>query len=182
VIFLDQLRIGKEVGLMIFCFNAAEVFQVAIEIKENGRAFYEKAQNIIQDPEVQKLFADLAQEEVEHMNRIGSLKARLPSDIGSPTVADPENELDLYVKAMADQHVFRSCGALNVRLDQIKDVQDALKLALQFEKDSVIFFLGMQEATCEGTDRDLITLLIKEELNHVRRLALQMQRMGFCRM
>lgn len=125
---------------MIFCFNAAGVFQVAIGIKENGRAFYEKAQDMIQDPEVQKLFADLAREEVEHKNRIGSLKAGLPSDIKPPSVADPEHELDLYVKAMADQHVFRSCGALNVQLDQIKDVQDALKLALQFEKDSVIFF------------------------------------------
>jgi rubrerythrin len=132
----------NEVCLMISCFNGAEVFQVAIEIKENGKAFYEKAQNMIQDPKVQKLFADLAREEVGHKKRIGSLKARLLSDIKPPTVADSENELDLYVKAMADQYVFRSCGALNVRLDQIKDVQDALKLVLQFEKDSVIFFLG----------------------------------------
>ncbi len=66
---------------MIFCFNAAEVFQVAIAIKENSKAFYEKAQNMIQDPKVQKLFADLAREEVEHKKRIGSLKARLRSDI-----------------------------------------------------------------------------------------------------
>ncbi|MCE5333857.1 MAG: ferritin family protein [Desulfobacteraceae bacterium] len=166
---------------MIFCFNAAEVFQVAIEIKENGRAFYEKAQNIVQNPEVQKLFADLAREEVEHKNKIANLTAGLPSDIKSPTVADSENELEVYVKAMADQHVFRSCGALNVQLDQIKDAQDALRLALQFEKDSVIFFLGMQEATCEGRDRDVINLLLKEEQIHVRRLSLQMQRMGYCR-
>ena len=48
----------------------------------------------------------------------------------------------------------------------------ALKLVLQFEKDSVIFFLGMQEATCEGKDRDRITLLIKEEQSHVRWLSL----------
>ncbi|MEN6441596.1 MAG: ferritin family protein [Syntrophobacter sp.] len=167
---------------MIFCFNAAEVFQVAIEIKENSRAFYEKAQNMIHDPDVQKLFADLARDELEHKGGIESLKAGLPPDIKSPTVADPENELDLYVKAMADQHVFRSCGALNVQLDQIKDVQDALRLALQFEKDSLIFFLGMQDATCEGKDRDLITLLVKEEQTHVRRLTLQMQKMGYCRM
>ena len=113
------------------------------------------------------------------MNRIGSLKARLPSDIKSPTVADPENELDLYVKAMADQHVFRSCGTSTSIWIRSKTYR-MLKLALQFEKDSVIFFLGMQEATCEGTDRELITLLIKEELNHVRRLALQMQRLGYC--
>lgn len=76
------------------------------------------------------------------------------------------------VKVMADQHVFKSCGPLNVQLDQIKDVQGALKLVLQFEKDSVIFFLGMQEATCEGKDRDRITLLIKEEQSHVRWLSL----------
>jgi hypothetical protein len=59
-------------------------------------------------------------------------------DAKSPTVADPENELDLYVKAMADQHVFRSCGKLNVQLDQVKDAEGALRLALQFEKDSVM--------------------------------------------
>ncbi len=55
-------------------------------------------------------------------------------------------------------------------------------MALQFEKDSVIFFLGMEEATCEGKDRDLITLLLKEEQSHVRRLSLQMQRMGYCQL
>jgi rubrerythrin len=166
---------------MIFCFNAAEIFQVAVEIVENGRAFYEKAGSLIDDAEVNKLFAELAHEELEHKKEIEKLKAQLPGDTTSPTVADPENELDLYVKAMAGQHVFMSCGALNVQMDQIKDTEGALKLALQFEKDSVIFFLSMQEATCEGRDRDLITLLLKEELTHVRRLSLQMQRMGYCR-
>jgi len=39
---------------MMYCFNAAEVFQLALEIKENGRSFYEQAQNKIQDPEIKK--------------------------------------------------------------------------------------------------------------------------------
>jgi len=56
------------------------------------------------------------------------------------------------------------------------------KIGLQFEKDSLIFFLGMQDATCEGNNRDMITLLMKEEQTHVRRLSLQMQKMGYCRM
>ncbi len=34
---------------MIFGFNAAEVFQIAIEIEENGKSFYEKAQAKIDD-------------------------------------------------------------------------------------------------------------------------------------
>jgi rubrerythrin len=74
---------------------------------------------------------------------------------------------------MADQHALSSTGELDAQLAQVKSARDALRLALQLEKDSVIFFLGMQEATCEGKDRDLLALLIKEEQDHVRRLSLQ---------
>jgi rubrerythrin len=163
---------------MIFCFNADEVFRIAIEIEENGKAFYEKAQSVIKDPEVRQLFADLALEEVEHKRKFESLRTQLPPDVKTPTVSDPDYEIDLYLKMMADQHVFRSGKEMDAQLGEVKDAVDALKLALQFEKDSVIFFLGMQEATCEGKGRDLITLLIKEEQNHVRRLSLQMRRLG----
>ena len=63
---------------MIYCFNAAEVFQLALEIKENGRAFYEQAQNKIQDPEIKKQFAVLARGEQAHMDKIKALKAESP--------------------------------------------------------------------------------------------------------
>lgn len=163
---------------MLFCFNASEVFRIAVEIKENCMTFYEKAQRVIKDPEVKKLFEDLVREEMEHKTKIESLKGKLPGGAWTPTVSDPEHELDLYIKMMADQHMFSSAEELDTQLADVKDSKDALKLALQFEKDSVIFFLGMQEATCEGKDRDLITLLIKEEQDHVRRLSLQTRRVG----
>lgn len=166
---------------MIYCFNAAEVFQLALEIKENGRAFYEQAQNKIQDPDIRKQFAALAQEELEHMNKIKHLKADSPWGSG-PATPDPENEMEVYVKATADQHVYKTCGALSVQLDKIQDVADVLKLALQFEKDSVIFFMSMQEAICEGRDRDVVDILLKEELGRVKQLSMQIQRMGYCRL
>ena len=43
-------------------------------------------------------------------------------------------------------------------------------------QDSVISFLCVQEAACEGKDRDLLGILIKEEQDHVRRLSLQARR------
>lgn len=162
---------------MIFCFNAAEVFRIAIAIEENGKAFYEKARNAIEDPEVRNLFADLAQEEIGHRTRFEEMKNRFAAVTSAPPVEDPENQLDAYLQMMADQHVFRSSSELDSNLARIRTAEDALRLALQFEKDSVIFFLGMQEATCEGKDRDLIGLLIKEEQDHVRRLALQLLRL-----
>ena len=163
---------------MLFCFNATEVFRIAIEIKERCAAFYEKGQTVIPDPEVKQLFENLVREEMEHKAKIESLKANLPASAWTPTVSDPEQELDLYIKMMAEQHVFSSVGELDAQLAEIKGTKDALKLALQLEKDSVIFFLGMQEATCEGKDRDLLALLIKEEQDHVRRLSLQVRKSG----
>jgi rubrerythrin len=163
---------------MLFCFNAAEVFQIAIEIEENGKAFYEKAQKIIQDAEVKALFADLATQEVEHKKRFEMLKAQLPQAASAPTVSDPNDELYAYLRMMADQHVFVSVAGVDEQLAQIKTATDALKLAIQFEKDSVLFFLSMQDATCEDKGRELIQSLVKEEQEHLKRLSLYLRKLG----
>ncbi|MBP8645569.1 MAG: ferritin family protein [Syntrophobacteraceae bacterium] len=161
---------------MLFCFNAAEVFQIAVEIEENGRTFYEKAQALVDDPEVKKLFSDLALEEISHKKKFEEFKAQLPSGLAAPTVSDPQQELDLYIKMMADQHIFRTDKEMQEHISKIKTTVDALRMAIQFEKDSVLFFLSMQEATCEGKGRDLVSLLVKEEQEHVRRLSLQLRK------
>ena len=163
---------------MIFAFNAAEVFKIAVGIEENGRKFYEKCQELTSDPELRELFSDLASQEVEHKKKFEALRAALPREASSPVVWDPDNELDQYIKMMADQHVFVAPeGGLDATLAQIKDVKEALKLAMDFEKDSVIFFLTLQDATAGEKGRELISILIKEEQEHLRRLAMQLKRL-----
>ncbi len=161
---------------MIFCFNAGEVFQVAVEIEKNGLDFYEKAHQAVSDPEIEQLFLALARDEVEHRRQFEALLSGLPAEFKRPTVSDPDNEIDLYIRDLADQHIFSTGEELKGRLAGIRTIEDALKLALQFEKDSVIFFLGMQEATCEGKARDVVAQIVREELQHVRKLSLQMVR------
>jgi rubrerythrin len=162
---------------MIFGFNAAEVFDIAIAIEENGKKFYEQAQGLVDDLVVKKLFAELAIQEVEHKKKFESLKAQLPAEASTPTTWDPDNKLSDYIRMMADQHVFISDEDLGRRLVQVKSTRDALKLAVEFEKDSVIFFLGMQEAAEGKKGGELIGLLVKEEQEHLRRLSLELRRL-----
>ncbi|MEJ5349804.1 MAG: ferritin family protein [Desulfosoma sp.] len=162
---------------MIFGFNAAEVFQIAVEIEENGKTFYEKALAKIEDPEVQAIFKDLAQQEVEHKKKFLELKAQLPPQASEPTVYDPNNEVAHYLKMMADGHVFRTSESVDAKIAKVQDAVDALRMAMEFEKDSVIFFLSMQDATEEEKGRQFIGLLVKEEQEHLRRLALQLKKM-----
>ncbi len=161
---------------MIFCFNAGEIFQVAIEIEKNGQVFYEQGQSAVEDPEVKELFAALARDEVNHQKRFETLLSELPEELKRPTVSDLDQELDLYVRDLAGQHVFGASEGFKSEMEKIRTVDDALQLALRFEKDSVIFYLGMHDATCEGKARDIVSMLVKEEQEHVRRLSLQLRR------
>jgi rubrerythrin len=163
---------------MMFNFNAAEVFDIAIKIEENGKKFYDRGREIIKDPNVQELFQELAQEEIKHKEKFKTLKSELPVSAASGGVFDPNHELDMYIKMMADQHVFISDDSLEAQLARIKDARDALRLAMEFEKDSVIFFLSLQDAT-EGTKgKEFIGSLVKEEQEHLRRLALELKKIG----
>ncbi|GLI36258.1 ferritin-like domain-containing protein [Desulforhabdus amnigena] len=163
---------------MIFNFNAAEIFDVAIKIEENGKKFYDTAKGMVDDPEVKALFADLGEQEIGHKERFQSLKKQLPPEASSPTVFDAENELNAYLKMMADQHVFVSSESVDKQLAGVKDVKSALKLAIEFEKDSVIFFLTVQDATEGSKGKAFIGELVKEEQEHLRRLTMQLRKLG----
>lgn len=157
---------------MIYRFNANEVFQMAIDIEKNGKHFYQKAQDLVDNPEVRDIFARLAKDEMEHEKRFVALKSQLPESAKESTVWDPDNETDQYLRMMAHMNVFRSDIALEEALAGVRSAVDALKLAIQFEKDSITFFLGMQDATEEKKGRELIGQLVEEEKEHLKRLSL----------
>jgi len=161
---------------MLYAFNAAEVFKIAMDIEENGRSFYEKAQKKIDSEEVKSIFKALGLAEIQHKELFASLLAKLPASARESNVWDPQNEMDQYLKMMADMHVFRTGDDLDSRLAHVSNVLDALKLALEFEKDSIVFFLSMKDMTEEKQGRDLIDQLIKEEMNHHKQISLEMVR------
>jgi rubrerythrin len=162
---------------MSYSFNAGEVFKIAIQIEENGKKFYDESQKVINNPTIQKLFVELGEQEIEHKKRFESLMAQLPPASKASTVWDPDNELDQYIKMMADDHVFVSSVSLKEQLAQVKDAKSALKVAIEFEKDSVLFFLTLEDVT-EKKDQELIKILVKEEQGHLKRLTLELMKLG----
>ncbi|MFH1138760.1 MAG: ferritin family protein [Pseudomonadota bacterium] len=162
---------------MIYGFNAGEAFRIALEIEENGRLFYEKARNKTDDPEVKKIFLELGQEEIKHKERFSALLAELPRETTAPTVWDPQNEIDQYLKMTADMHVFRTAANVEASLGRIGGPVDALNLAIGFEKDSILFFLEMQSQAEGEESGKKIGQLVKEEQSHLKRLALLLNKL-----
>ncbi len=161
---------------MSYNFNAGEVFKMAVRIEENGQKFYEESQKNIKSADVKALFADLALQETEHKKKFEAIQAQFPTESTSPTVWDPEHELDQYIKMMADDHVFISGDDIDDQISRIHNATDALKLAIEFEKDTVLFFLSLEEAVAGKKDWEFIKTLVKEEQEHVRRLKLELRK------
>jgi len=162
---------------VIYGFNANEIFQIAIEIEGNGKRFYEKAMDLVDDADVKELLAFLAQEEAEHLKRFTELKARLPKEATEDTIWDPENEMNRYLQMMADMHVFRSDFDVEKKLSQVKKSEDVLQIGIQFEKDSIIFFLTMQDATEGEKGREFIGQLVNEEKKHLSKLSMELRKL-----
>jgi len=162
---------------VIYGFNANEIFQIAIDIEGNGKHFYEKSIDLVDDPDLKELLAFLAQEEAEHLKKFTELKAQLPKTATEDTIWDPEHEMNRYLQMMADMHVFRSDFDVEEELSRVKNSEDVLKLGIQFEKDSIIFFLTMQDTTGEKEGRELIGQLVNEEKKHLSKLSLELRKL-----
>ena len=146
---------------MSFQYNADEVLQMAEQIERNGARFYRKAADVVKDEKITKVLLDFASWEEEHETVFASMRKDLTELERQPTVFDPEGETSLYLRAMADGHVFDLKGDPAALLTGRETREEILRLAIGREKDSIIFYLGLREMIPEAAGRDKIDEIIK---------------------
>jgi rubrerythrin len=152
-------------------FNADEIFQLGIQIETNGKQFYETVAKNTLDPSVKGLFSELSKWESEHQQLFENLRKALPDSAKRETLFDPQGEFSLYMQAMAESHVFIKNEDIHGLASKCKTPQEALDLAMIFEKDSVVFFTTIKRVVPEHLRKDKIDLLINEEIKHISILA-----------
>ncbi|MHC4426026.1 MAG: ferritin family protein [Planctomycetota bacterium] len=146
-------------------FNADEVFEMAEQIERNGGKFYRAAAEKF--PVVRELLLNLAEMEDEHEKTFATMRAELSTKETQPPVFDPDGEAQMYLRVMADCHVF------NVKADPVEQVagkatpEDVLKMAIGVERDSIAFYVGLKESVSHRAGKDKIDGIIREEISHV---------------
>ncbi len=151
---------------MGFKFNADEILQMAMQIERNGGVFYRKAAE--NNPSGRDMLLKIARQEDEHLALFEEMRKELTPQELEATVFDPNGQSSLYLKTMADGHVFDLRGkdpASNLRGDESLD--EILDRAIQAEKESILFFVGMKELVPERLGRDRLDRLIREEMSHI---------------
>ncbi len=152
---------------MAYTFNADEIFKIAEQIERNGGAFYRKAAKLISDEEAQKLMLSLAKMEDEHESFFADLRERFAPQEAEETVYDPDGEAVRYLEAFAAGYVFESQVKPEDRFSGSETVEEVIKIAMGFEKDAIVFFLGIKEFVPKSLGKDKIDALIREEQGHI---------------
>jgi rubrerythrin len=155
---------------MLIFGTADDVFAMAVRIEENGQAFYSGAAAKANDKRTKDLFASLADMEAGHVAVFRKLRSELPGSFPTDAVWDPEGLAQSYLQAAADTHIFTKESA-EARLKQVNSPIDVFDIALQFEKDSVAFFIGMKEILPDAGGRSEIDSLIRAEMEHIQMLS-----------
>ncbi|MCA1793258.1 MAG: ferritin family protein [Desulfotignum sp.] len=146
-------------------FTANDMFDIAIEIEQNGARFYRRAANLMDQENYKQFLSSLADMEDDHEKTFAAMKEQLDGSEAAATVFDPDNENLPYLKALADTRVF-------FQKDQPEpSMKGILTAAIAAEKDSISFYLGMKELVPEKLGRSKVQDIIREEMGHIQLLA-----------
>jgi rubrerythrin len=156
---------------MGIAFSADEVFEMGMDIERNGEAYYRKAAELTKDASVKAVFTDLMTQEQQHYVTFKRLRDSLPPRTSLPTVADPESEEYLYLDALVKSRLFNNVHEAESLAGKVAGPVEALRAAMSFEKDTVLFFQSMKAMTDERLGKSEIDRLIDEEHNHIVRIA-----------
>ena len=152
---------------MLPAFNGMDVITFAVEIEKNGKKFYEKVSDTFEDAEIKEIFLHLAHEEENHIVEFEKL---FEDELGNNPHETYEGEYLDYVKSLVDNHVFKTNEDIDALVKTIQNKNDALDLALKFEKDSILFFTELKEVVAPH-NLGTIDNLISQERAHIKVLA-----------
>lgn len=144
-------------------FNIDEVLEMACRIERNGARFYRDASAIVSDDKETGLLQKLAEQEDEHLAVFEGMRQHLTAAEKEDDTYDPDNEAVLYLQAMADSNIFD-----DKELGGDETLGDIFKLALQAEKDSVAFYVGLKEMVPDEAGKEKMSAVIREEMSHIR--------------
>jgi len=148
-------------------FNADEIFEMAEQIERNGAAFYREAAVKAKDAPTKKFLTDLAAMEDGHLVIFQTMRKELGKADKEPVTFDPDNEAAMYLQAMADAKGFEGKISPGLRLSGRETLPDILSIAINAERNSVVFYVGLKSLVETDRNRSQVDKIIGEEMGHI---------------
>lgn len=163
---------------MSVTFNADEVFEMAEEIERKGAKFYREAAGKTGQEDLKNMFLEMAVMEDGHLKTFQQMRQELAAQEKEPTTFDPYDEAALYLQTMADAKGTEGMKAPDVKLTGNESPEELLGIAIEAEKNSVLFYVGLRDLVSAQAGQDKVEAIIREEVKHVADLRRALARMN----
>lgn len=151
---------------MAASLNSIAVFEIAERIERNGAAFYRRAAEMFAAPGVSKVLLELAAWENKHEQTFARMRAQLAKQPAEP-------DTNAKKQTLPESQVLAGLAVFGIRSEPADNLYgnesetDILRMAVQKEKDSIVFYHGLKDFVQDKAGKNQIERIIKEEMRHV---------------
>jgi rubrerythrin len=146
-------------------FTADHALQIAIEMEQLGRTFYEALADGCGDSRIETFARKLAEEEGTHIRVFEQMRDGLPPGLRGPRTS--EKELFLAAKELSNKILPNPEKVRETVLSS--DLGKALGMAIEMEKEAVSYYLSLV-SDAPDLDVAVLTNVANEEKKHLRAL------------
>ena len=143
-------------------YSIDEIMEMAIQTEKLGQQFYTgMADKFKKDAGLVNLFTTLASKEKTHERTFTNLKDTVAKNGAEPVQWE---EVTNYMRAFVESEFFLGKGKALPAMDHLRTVQDAVKFALGFEKETLLYFMELRSIVKE---KAVVDGVIDEEKSHI---------------
>jgi rubrerythrin len=153
-------------------FSMAEIIDLAIQIEKNAERIYRKALEKMSDPSLASLLQHLADEEVAHAKWFSEMKPTIKETTDDSPLAEKGKSI---LRGVLGGQAFSLGDADFSKIDR---VQSLLKLAIEFERDTVLFYEMIRSVIKDKKTLDQLDAIIEEEKRHAEVLQAFLRKRG----
>jgi len=139
--------------------------QLAMEIEEIGRDFYEALGSLLEDPRAAKLCRDLEKEEANHYRTFRNLHSRL-AERGETVMVSEES---IAAARQTARHRVIPGKTEILRLVSAGGISEVFAIAIEMERDAVNYYRTLARQT-SASNSDVLQAIIREEERHLDQL------------
>jgi rubrerythrin len=137
--------------------NPAELVEIAVKLEESGSSFYSKVAEM--NSETRTLFEQLSRAESKHAQLYRSLD---PAD----DFPGQDGAFE-YLTQLIDTGPLRTLKETGQLGETPLNMDEAFPMAVQFEKETILFYTGLQPLLSPGAT-EIIKDIIAQEKDHLR--------------
>ena len=143
-------------------FTTDEIFDLAIRIEKNGEKFYRDLISRLEIGELQEALGWLADEEVRHAQFFANLKQE--SKNRERRILGEDGVDNMLLQDLLGDRVF---SLDDLDLSSLSDLRSLLQQAIEFEKDTILFFEMITPFVEEDAALVQLEAIIEEEHRHI---------------